>query len=114
MKQTVNVIEDIPTAITKEEKIICNRCGKEALLVQDGNEVHDGKPAGREYLHVEYSGGFDNWVVGDGGMIDFDLCQHCVDELIKGFVFKPEVGCYIHGNMRTWDEMVAQRDEWRD
>ena len=59
----------------KQEKIICNRCGKE-LEVKNGI-VLEG------YFHGETCWGY--FSRKDGERHSFDLCEDCYDDLISSF-----------------------------
>lgn len=56
-------------------KIICNQCGKEYVVTQEG--MHP------EYLQVEKSWGY--FSDKDGEHHRFDLCEECYDRLLAGF-----------------------------
>lgn len=53
----------------------CDRCGKE---VRDDDSEH------QEAVHINFVGGYDS-VFGDGMKVECDLCQNCLQDLIKGF-----------------------------
>lgn len=64
---------------TKEiKKIICNKCGKEIPVVK-------GVPQ-EDVLQVEKCWGY--FSAKDNRMDQFDLCEECYDELVKGFQIK--------------------------
>lgn len=60
----------------KEDKVFCNRCGKE-LQVRDGI-IQEG------IFNIEYLWGyFSN---RDGEIHKFDLCEKCYNEMVEEFV----------------------------
>lgn len=74
MRQYNTVVKE-----TKEiEKIICNKCGKEIPVIK-------GVPQG-DVLEVEKRWGY--FSSKDNRMDQFDLCEECYDELVKGFQIK--------------------------
>ncbi len=54
----------------------CDLCGKE--LSCDGNYEY------QEALHIDFVGGYGS-VFGDGTKVECDLCQNCLQDLIKDF-----------------------------
>lgn len=74
MRQYNTVVKE-----TKEiEKIICNKCGKVIPVVK-------GVPQG-DVLEVEKRWGY--FSAKDNRMDQFDLCEECYDEFVKGFQIK--------------------------
>lgn len=64
---------------TKEiEKIICNKCGKEIPVLK-------GVPQ-QDVLQVEKRWGY--FSEKDNRVDQFDLCEECYDEFVKGFRIK--------------------------
>jgi hypothetical protein len=66
IKQSTNVLRSI----------ICDKCNKE----YDSNNI----PEIQEFLHIDFTGGYGS-VFGDGKNIEYDICQHCLFEIINGF-----------------------------
>lgn len=67
---------------TKEiKKIICNKCGKEIHAVQG--------TASEGVFSTDYTWGY--FSEKDGERHSFDLCEHCYDEMVKGFLFPLEI-----------------------
>jgi hypothetical protein len=58
------------------ESIICDKCNKEY--------DSDNTPEIQEFLHIDFTGGYGS-VFGDGTSIEYDICQHCLLEIINGF-----------------------------
>jgi hypothetical protein len=54
----------------------CDRCGKDVTC--DDNYEH------QEALHINFVGGYGS-VFGDGTKVECDLCQNCLQDLIKDF-----------------------------
>jgi len=66
---------------TKEiERIICNKCGKE-ILVKEGVPQED-------FLEIEKRWGY--FSKKDNRVDQFDLCEECYDEFVKGFQIQIE------------------------
>lgn len=67
---------------TKEvTKIICNKCGKEILVINGRSE--------EEVLSVEHGWGYFSEKDGEKHM--FDLCELCYDEYIASFEIPVEI-----------------------
>ncbi len=76
MRQYNTVVKE-----TKEiEKLVCNKCGREIPVIK-------GVPR-EDVLHVEKRWGY--FSDKDNRVDEFDLCEHCYDELVKGFQIKIE------------------------
>ena len=59
----------------REEKILCNRCGR--VLKQENGIVREG------IFEADIRWSF--FSEKDGQRHQFCLCEHCYDEMIKGF-----------------------------
>jgi hypothetical protein len=57
--------------------IICDRCGRRTE--NESNLFEFG-----EYLSIEHECGYGS-VIGDGTLLELDLCQYCVKELLLPF-----------------------------
>lgn len=62
----------ITKSVEIQDKIICNKCGNESL---PGYGLPD----------CVVTGGYDSPVLPDFSKYEFDLCEICVDELMKSF-----------------------------
>ena len=60
------------------ESITCDICKKEFFGGIDDMEI-------QEFLSIRGTGGFGS-VFGDGERINYDFCQHCIFDFIKGAV----------------------------
>lgn len=56
------------------QKLICDRCGREAELDDQDCEFH-------EFTSIQYRAGYGS-VLGDGNRVEVDLCQHCVKDTL--------------------------------
>lgn len=63
------------------ESIVCNKCGKEIKVVK--GIAHEG------VFHSAYQ--WDYFSEKDGEIHSFDLCEACYNEIVSGFVLKPEI-----------------------
>ena len=55
-------------------QIVCDRCGKEASRSE--TEFH-------EMTSIVFKAGYGS-IFGDGNHVEIDLCQHCLNVLIRG------------------------------
>ena len=62
---------------TEPAAITCDRCGRSANNEPDNFEF-------AEYLTINHTCGYGS-VIGDGTILQVDLCQHCVKELLIPF-----------------------------
>lgn len=60
---------------TERQEIICNCCKK---IIQEKSRIPD-----TEFLHVEKEWGY--FSEKDGEIQEFDVCETCYDEWVKGF-----------------------------
>jgi hypothetical protein len=70
-KEKESIINEYVTSI------ICDRCKKEYPNNHNEFEI-------QEFHHINFSGGYGS-VFGDERRISCDLCQCCLQDLIKGF-----------------------------
>ena len=114
MIKTETTIVTVEQTEIVHQETICNRCGRVAVDIEDGNKLHDPKDGSffsGEFLHILYTGGYHNWVVGDMNNVEFHLCQFCVGELIDTFKIPPIVeNGYAP---MSWEKSKENRPEWR-
>jgi len=91
----------IETDVVVSTTVICNKCGRET---SDEMERY-------EYFHVDEPGGYNNWVIGDQCVVEFDLCQYCLAELIDSLIIPPDASSW--GRETSWEELKAKRPDWR-
>jgi len=67
----VNVLQSVVT------QKICDKCG---IKAKEDNLVE-----WKEFQHIHFSGGYGS-VIGDGVMMDTDLCQSCFNEILGPYL----------------------------
>jgi len=60
------------------ESVICDICKKEFFAPKDDMEI-------QEFIYIRNIGGFSS-IFGDGEPINFDICQNCFYQFVKGAV----------------------------
>jgi len=70
-KDNVEVVETKYTVVS----ITCDVCKKEYL--------EDDRLETQEFTHIRHRGGYAS-VFGDEESIECDICQHCLNKLLKG------------------------------
>jgi len=58
---------------------VCDRCGKRVVL-----DSLENRSVAQEFIHINHTCGFDS-VIGDGLILDIDLCDGCIKELLLPF-----------------------------
>jgi hypothetical protein len=76
-KRVVRPIEEETTV-----SILCNLCEREMLTEcsPEGNGVY-----------IDYEGGYDSYVFGDGVKVNFHLCENCLNDLTVRCKIKPSI-----------------------
>jgi hypothetical protein len=69
----VEKIELLPSVVL--EKLVCDRCGREAMKEDDDCELE-------EFLRVNFVAGYGATVFEDECKVRGDFCQYCVKELL--------------------------------
>jgi len=114
MIRTMTETVQEPVVRVVEQDKVCDRCGRVASMVRDGKDVHDPVDGvyASEWLHVSYTGGWGNSLIGDLSHMEFDVCERCLSEFIEGFVHKPDIenGVLSNGNKQSWDENVSKME----
>lgn len=80
MKKTETIYEELQRTIS----LTCDRCNREDYDIMEM----------QEYLHYNNRAGYGS-VLGDGNIIEADICQHCVKEMFGSFL--RVTGNYISG-----------------
>ena len=75
------MIETKTIQYTKEVDVkkICDRCGRVAL--SDTNYFVEWQ----EFAHFYFCGGYGA-IMGDSVELECDLCQHCIQQLLGGYL----------------------------
>jgi hypothetical protein len=71
----VKKVEMRPTVI--EEKLVCDRCGREATKEKENEDFEF-----EEFLRVNFLAGYGATVFEDESKVCGDFCQYCVKELL--------------------------------
>jgi len=72
MIETKSVRRKVDEPVAK----VCDRCGKRVVLDSPENRC-----VAQEFIRINHTCGFDS-VIGDGLILDIDLCDSCIKELL--------------------------------
>lgn len=72
--------EEVQTPSLKLISVKCDICGK---TYNRSNPEDDMEM--QEFHHICFTGGFGS-IFGDGAEVKCDICQHCLEKMIKDFV----------------------------
>lgn len=96
--------ESITHEVVVEEKYICNKCGKQIRPFEDGiySDINS--------INLSFGYGSPHDMEGWA----FDLCDSCLDEIIKQLKFVPD-GFYIDNTEPKYSHEIHQKafEDWK-
>lgn len=75
---------------TKKHELVSITCDKCRKVYSVEDDEKDCRLEIQEFHRIHFTGGYSS-VFGDGTRVDCDLCQHCLHEMIRGFMVTMEI-----------------------
>ena len=86
IKYTHREVPQPPKIEETEEEIICNRCGKTHKINHNDDQDFVYQNQFQNIALYFYYG-----LKRDTQRVEFELCDDCIDEIISGFKYPPEI-----------------------